>query len=234
MTSRPGDSPDADPRSAEHDGPSLDPQAERSDAEVESDSDGHAIDPSDEPEAGSPPAADPDTPDRSSARPNRDPFATAPLSAIPASDSRPAADPRSEETVGLTKPHPSPHPTPAPLFGDGLDEPTSGNASYPQHPEWRAAEAPPASIFDDAPTEAIPTAAAAGGRHRADADDDVVTEWRGPRKTSRMTMILVLAVLVALGFFAGVLVGRSAAGHTPSGDAARPAATGSARPGTLR
>jgi hypothetical protein len=246
MTSRCGDPPDADPRSADQDASPPEPQAddasdERPDAEGDAaPDDRHAIDSSDEP--GSPPDADPQAapapeppaPDRStprSPRPNPDPFATAPLRAVPSSD-RPGPDSRTGGEVDLAKPEPSPRPAggrrdPAPLFGDGLDEPTSAIASDSRHPGW-----PTASIVADAPTEAIPMAAAAGGRHRAAADDDLVTEWRGPRKTSRMTMILVLALLVALGFFAGVLVGRSAAGHTPSAD--RPAATGTARPGTLR
>ena len=99
-----------------------------------------------------------------------------------------------------------------------------------------AAEAPAPMLVDDAPTEAFPVAAPASGRHRADPDEDadLVAEWRAPRQTSRVTMGLLAALLVALGFFAGVLVGRTAGTATSSGDTARPAATGAARPGPLR
>jgi hypothetical protein len=91
-------------------------------------------------------------------------------------------------------------------------------------------------LVDDAPTEVFPVAAPASGRHRADPDEgaDLVAEWRAPRQTSRVTMGLLAALLVALGFFAGVLVGRTAGTATSSGDTARPAATGAARPGSLR
>jgi hypothetical protein len=127
----------------------------------------------------------------------------------------------------------------APLFGDRpLDEPSTGgapdaDAEATTHRSPASAQAAPVGIFDDAPTEAIPVTSPDRGRHRGDADEgDVVPEWRTPRQTSRMTMVLLAALLIALGFFAGVLVGRSA-GHTPSADNPRPAATSTARPGAL-
>jgi hypothetical protein len=75
----------------------------------------------------------------------------------------------------------------------------------------------------------------AGGRHRAGpgADANPGAEWRPPRQTSRVTTALVIALLVAVGFLAGVFVGRSAA-PAPSDDQPRPAATSPARPGALR
>jgi hypothetical protein len=199
--------------------------------------------------ADAPPGPDPDattTTRRRSAtpsptvRPGRDPFATAPLAAV---GQRP--DEARGADVRLTKGRPLPPPTgphasvsraAAPIFGD---EPTVGEAAgadsgathrYPAY----APGAP--TIVDDAPTEAFPVTASAAGRHRADAADegDLVGEWRAPRKTSRMTMALLALLLVVLGFFGGVLVGRSAAGHATSGDTGRPAATGSVRPGSLR
>jgi hypothetical protein len=147
-------------------------------------------------------------------RPEPDPFATAPLAALsPSAGSRRTA---------------------APLFGNpSLGEPTSGEAL---DGDAYAAEAAAPTLVDDAPTEAFPVAAPASGRHRADPDEDadLVAQWRAPRQTNRVTMGLLAALLVALGFFAGVLVGRTAGTSTSTGDTARPAATGVARPGTLR
>lgn len=91
------------------------------------------------------------------------------------------------------------------------------------------------TVVDDAPTEAM-AVVDAGGRHRAepggDTDADRGTDWRPPRQTSRLTTVLVIALLVAIGFLAGVFVGRSAA-PAPSGEQPRPAATSPARPGAL-
>ena len=69
---------------------------------------------------------------------------------------------------------------------------------------------------------------------RPGADDDAVAEWRPPRQTSRLTTILVIALLVAVGFLAGVFVGRAAAPAPTGGEQPQPAATSSARPGALR
>ena len=181
-----------------------------------------------------------------SGSPERDPFATAPIAAVPRSPEPRAGDAGGSD-VRLTKPQPTPRPggghPPAPLFGDTpLDEPTgelpgrAAEATYAYSAYGHAAEAAVPAIVDDAPTEAIPVTAPEGGRHRASAQDgaDVVTEWRAPRQTSRMTMVLLAALLVALGFFVGVLVGRSAGAHTSSGDNPRPAATAPARPSALR
>lgn len=178
-------------------------------------------------------------------RPERDPFATAPLAAV----RRPAGGQRPDETGGadvpLTKSRPLPPPggppasgsrAGAPIFGD---EPTVGEAartdSGATHRTPAYVHGAPA-IVDDAPTEALAVVEPAAGRHRAEAGDegDLVAEWRAPGKSSRMTMVLLALLLVALGFFGGVLVGRSAAGHASSADTARPTATGAVRPGSLR
>jgi hypothetical protein len=206
---------------------------------------------------GDPPDAEPQSTERGAVH-GQDPSAERPAAERAAADtpagSGHAADPRSAEpgtgeagraderlTASPPPPRLSGGRAAAPLFGDTpFDEPLTGEVpgrdveATDPYAHAHAAEAP--SIVDDAPTEAIPAAAAAAGRHRADPDEDadLVTAWRAPRQTSRMTMVLLAALLVALGFFAGVLVGRSAGVHTPSDDTARPTATGPARPGALR
>ena len=85
---------------------------------------------------------------------------------------------------------------------------------------------PAHTLVDDAPTEALPVVDPAAA--------DAVPEWRPPKQTSRLTTILIIALLVAVGFLAGVFVGRAAAPAPTGGDQPQPAATSSARPGALR
>jgi hypothetical protein len=62
-----------------------------------------------------------------------------------------------------------------------------------------------------------------------DADSDFLDEeWLEPRRTSRLTKVLVGLVLVSLGFLAGVSVGRGAADTAAAQSAARPTAARSA------
>ncbi len=159
-------------------------------------------------------------------RPERDPFATAPLAAhSPSADWLTSARPGAAGGTDVRRTES--------FFGEAADE--DWFATSPYAAEEHAAEAPTA-LVDDAPTEALPVVAPAGGRHRADPDGDAdrMTEWRAPRQTNMVTMGLLAALLVALGFFAGVIVGRTAGAPSSSGDTARPAATGAARPGPLR
>lgn len=137
---------------------------------------------------------------------------------------------RVRSTAPAARPERDPFPT-APIAADRRT-PAPQAAAYHHPPNREAAEAAAPALVDDAPTEVLPVAAPASGRHRADPDD-LVTEWRAPRQASRVTLGLLAALLIALGFFAGVIVGRSAGTYTP-GDGARPAVTGPARPGTLR
>jgi hypothetical protein len=115
------------------------------------------------------------------------------------------------------------------FFDDRLADGQS--TTYPRDAE----DASGRTLVDDAPTEAM-AVVETGGRHRAEpggnTDADSGTEWRPPRQTSRLTTVLVIALLVAIGFLAGVFVGRSAA-PAPSGEQPRPAATSPARPGAL-
>lgn len=67
--------------------------------------------------------------------------------------------------------------------------------------------------LDDPPTEAWPAITPPGGDDEGLVDD----EWVEPRRRSRVTIALVMALLVALGFLAGVLVGRAGATSTPAG-----------------
>jgi hypothetical protein len=198
--------------------------------------------------AAEPPVAEPPSDQRGADAPPTASSSAEPGAAdLPPSAGRPTAELSTGEAgradARLTKSRPSPPPadpradgrrTAAPLFGSSsLDEPTSGEAFGG---DGYTAEAPAPVLVDDAPTEAFPVAAPASGRHRADPDEDadLVAKWRPPRQTSRVTMGLLAALLVALGFFAGVLVGRTAGTATSSGDTARPAATGAARPGPQR
>jgi hypothetical protein len=151
----------------------------------------------------------------------------------------PTPDPRFADTP----PRPAGDPSAAPpnrpggtrvgaalFFDDRLGD--TPDPTYPHDAE----EETRGTLVDDAPTEAM-AVVDAGGRHRAepggDTDADPGTEWRPPRQTSRLTTVLVIALLVAIGFLAGVFVGRSAA-PAPSGEQPRPAATSPARPGALR
>ena len=149
----------------------------------------------------------------------------------------PTGDPRFADTAPRSPVDPSAPPPDRPggtrvgaalFFDDRLaDDPTT---TYPHD----TADAPGRTLVDDAPTEAM-AVVEAGGRHRAapGEDADPGGEWRPPRQTSRLTTVLVIALLVAIGFLAGVFVGRSAA-PAPSGEQPRPAATSPARPGALR
>lgn len=67
--------------------------------------------------------------------------------------------------------------------------------------------------LDDSPTETWPVAAPPDSDDGGLVDDD----WIEPRRRSRVTIALVVALLVALGFLAGVFVGRSGATSTPTG-----------------
>ncbi len=182
---------------------------------------------------------------RAAARQAPDPFETAPLPVAPPSADQPVTG---SATVGAspaawpsdgTRSAESRAPTPR---SPDVNASTAGLRSLSDEPladDRRTthlddvAEEP--GIFDDAPTETLTAVGPAGGRHRVDpeADADPIAEWRAPRPTSRLTTGLVVALLVALGFLAGVFVGRSAGGHT-TGNATRPAATATVRPGTLR
>jgi hypothetical protein len=161
-----------------------------------------------------------------------DPYETTRLPVTPTPDPRfadtprPAGDPAAAapNRAGGTR-------VGAALFFD--DRLTDGQSATHPHD---ADDASGRTVVDDAPTEAM-AVVDAGGRHRAerggDTDADPGTEWRPPRQTSRLTTVLVIALLVAIGFLAGVFVGRSAA-PAPSGEQPRPAATSPARPGALR
>jgi hypothetical protein len=166
-------------------------------------------------------------------RPVPDPYETTRLPVTPTPDAR-FAD---------TAPGPAGDPSAAPparpggtrigaalFFDDRLAD--SQSTTYPHDAE----EASGRTLVDDAPTEAM-AVVEVGGRHRAEPGGDTAAdpggEWRPPRQTSRLTTMLVIALLVAIGFLAGVFVGRSAA-PAPAGEQPRPAATSPARPGALR
>jgi len=235
------DSSESGPR--DPDPPAAEPPSEPPEADESRGDDSPPTTVADAPPAS--PGPDPDAtaitsrrPPSPTVRPERDPFATAPLAAV----RRPATgEPLEGADVRLTKGRPFPSTGPrasgsraaAPLFGDEATVGGTDSGATHGYPAY-ASGAP--TIVDEAPTEALPVVEPAAGRHRADADDegDLVAEWRAPRHTSRMTMVLLALLLVALGFFGGVLVGRSAAGNAYSADTARPTATGSVRPGSLR
>jgi hypothetical protein len=62
--------------------------------------------------------------------------------------------------------------------------------------------------FADEPTQALAPVA----HPHDEAEDDLLEEgWERPRRTSRLTLVLVAALLVGLGFAGGALVGRSVA-----------------------
>lgn len=85
--------------------------------------------------------------------------------------------------------------------------------------------------IDEPPTEALPVIPAKAVDDDLDDDlgDDLVEgEWMEPRRRSRATVVLIVALLVALGFLAGVVVGRTQGTFSPSGGG-RPAATSTAR-----
>ena len=96
----------------------------------------------------------------------------------------------------------------------------SGGSRQAPHPQ------PAHTLVDDAPTEAMPVVEPVAA--------DAVPEWRPPKQTSRLTTILIIALLVAVGFLAGVFVGRAAAPAPTGGEQPQPAATSSARPGAFR
>jgi hypothetical protein len=75
--------------------------------------------------------------------------------------------------------------------------------------------------FADEPTQALTPVA----RPVDEAEDDLLEEgWERPRRTSRLTLVLVAALLVGLGFAGGALVARSAAGGGGVGSCAAPPA----------
>jgi hypothetical protein len=116
----------------------------------------------------------------------------------------------------------------APSFGTSTDDPLADD-----EPTTHLFDARERTVVDDAPTEAMPVVApAAGGA--AGPDGEAVADWRPPKQTNRLTTILIIALLVALGFLAGVFVGRAAAPNATGGEQPRPAATSGARPGALR
>jgi len=96
----------------------------------------------------------------------------------------------------------------------------SGGSRPVLHPQPAGDPAPAHTLVDDAPTEALPVVDPAAA--------DAVPEWRPPKQTSRLTTILIIALLVAVGFLAGVFVGRAAAPASTGGEQPRPAATSSA------
>jgi hypothetical protein len=76
--------------------------------------------------------------------------------------------------------------------------------------------------FADEPTQALTPVA----RPVDDAEDDLLEEgWERPRRTSRLTLVLVAALLVGLGFAGGALVARSAAGGGGVGSCPAPPAS---------
>jgi hypothetical protein len=170
-----------------------------------------------------------------------DAFATSPMPAA-----RPGGDPAAGERPTTSRPtetgrsaatwaaavSPVAEPPSArsggPPIGTPTDDPLADDERTTQ---FFGGPVPEHTIVDDAPTEALPVIAPAAGANAA--DDTAVAEWRPPRQTSRLTTILIIALLVALGFLAGVFVGRSAAPN-PGSDGARPPATATARPGALR
>ena len=169
-----------------------------------------------------------DPPARAGNRAAVDPFATAPMPATrPAADqlsarTRPAEQP-AVDRFAATQPAAARAGTPVPMDEPrGDDQPTTHFGAAAGH-----------TLVDDAPTEAMPVVEPAAGRRPGSADD-AVAEWRPPRQTSRLTTILIIALLVAVGFLAGVFVGRAAAPAPTGGEQPQPAATSSARPGALR
>jgi hypothetical protein len=168
-----------------------------------------------------------DPPARAGNRAAVDPFATAPMPATrPAADqlsarTRPAEQP-AVDRFAATQPAAARAGGPVPMDEPrGDDRPTTHYGAPAGH-----------TLVDDAPTEAMPVVEPAAGRSPG-SDDDAVAEWRPPRQTSRLTTILIIALLIAVGFLAGVFVGRAAAPAPTSGEQPRPAATSSARPAAL-
>jgi hypothetical protein len=103
--------------------------------------------------------------------------------------------------------------------------------------------------IDDPPTEALPVVPEApaddrrnghrlepGDEPRDDYDDnrdaDLFDEWKAPRHKSHMTTVLVVALLLAVGFLAGVYVGRAAGASNAPERGGGPAATSTPRAGT--
>jgi hypothetical protein len=75
--------------------------------------------------------------------------------------------------------------------------------------------------FADEPTQSLTPVA-----HPPDeAEDDLLEEgWEEPRRTSRVTLVLVAALLVGLGFAGGALVARSSGGSGGVGSCTAPPA----------
>ncbi len=87
---------------------------------------------------------------------------------------------------------------------------------------------------EDPPTDALPVVPAEDplGRYTDSRADDLVDEeWSEPRRRSRMTTVLVVLLLVAIGFLAGVYVGRAGGAATATERGGGAAATSTARPG---
>ena len=147
--------------------------------------------------------------------------ATRPTTDRPSARTRPADQP-GVDRFAATQPAAARAGAPVPLDEPrGDDRPTTHYGAPAGH-----------TLVDDAPTEAMPVVEPAAGRSPG-SDDDAVAEWRPPRQTSRLTTILIIALLIAVGFLAGVFVGRAAAPAPTSGEQPRPAATSSARPAAL-
>jgi hypothetical protein len=62
-------------------------------------------------------------------------------------------------------------------------------------------------------------------------DDDLVEEWAEPKPRSRMRTVLVVLLLIAIGFLAGVYVGRAGGAANAPERGGGAAATSTARPG---
>ena len=138
-----------------------------------------------------------------------DPFATAPMPATrPSTGSRPSA-------------------VQAAALQPAIDRYAATQPAGDGRADERTTQFGPA-VVDDAATEALPVV-----DRNSDRDDAAATAWRPPRQTSRLTTMLVIALLIAVGFLAGVFVGRAAAPAPTGGEQPRPAATSSARPGAL-
>jgi hypothetical protein len=75
--------------------------------------------------------------------------------------------------------------------------------------------------FADEPTQSLTPVAPP----HDEAEDDLLEEgWEEPRRTSRLTLALVAALLVGLGFVGGALVDRGAGGGGGVGSCPAPPA----------
>ncbi|HEY0814936.1 MAG TPA: hypothetical protein VGE11_16815 [Pseudonocardia sp.] len=86
---------------------------------------------------------------------------------------------------------------------------------------------PSDELHDEAPTETIPVV-----RDGLDDFDDDLFDDGGtrPKRRSAMTVALFIAVLVAIGFLAGVVVGRNGSASDTPQRGAGTAVSSSARP----